>query len=147
MGAADERLQGTGRGDCEIGIDLRLREEVRAENCSDFSHISKMTVELFTILWYNLNTKSEQTNRNLAKECDCMKKKFFVVIAIIAVLVILLTPVRMNLKDGGSVRYKALVYEVTKIHQLAPEVDGVKRYIDGFEIKILGMTVYRETNE
>ena len=39
MGAADERLQGTGRGDCESGIDLRLREEVRAENCSDFSHI------------------------------------------------------------------------------------------------------------
>ena len=65
-----------------------------------------------------------------------MKKKFFVVIAIIVVLVILLTPVRMNLKDGGSVRYKALVYEVTKIH-----------HIDGFEIKILGMTVYRETNE
>ncbi len=63
------------------------------------------------------------------------------------VLVILLTPVRMNLKDGGSVRYKALVYEVTKIHRLAPEVDGVKPYIDGFEIKILGMTVYRETNE
>ena len=76
-----------------------------------------------------------------------MKKKFFVVIAIIVVLVILLTPVRMNLKDGGSVRYKALVYEVTKIHQLSPEVDGVKPYIDGFEIKILGMTVYRETNE
>ena len=74
-----------------------------------------------------------------------MKKKFFVVIAIIAV--ILLTPVRMNLKDGGSVSYKALVYEVTKIHQLSPEVDGVKPYIDGFEIKILGMTVYRETNE
>ena len=55
-----------------------------------------------------------------------MKKKFFVVIAIIVVLVILLTPVRMNLKDGGSARYKALVYEVTKIHQLSPEVDGVK---------------------
>ena len=53
----------------------------------------------------------------------------------------------MNLKDGGSVRYKALVYEVTKIHQLSPEVDGVKPYIDGFEIKILGMTVYRGTNE
>ena len=71
-----------------------------------------------------------------------MKKKFFVVIAIIAV--ILLTPVRMNLKDGGSVSYKALVYEVTKIHQFAPEADDVKPYIDGFEIKILGMTVYRE---
>ena len=72
-----------------------------------------------------------------------MKKKFFVVIVI--VFVILLTPVRMNLKDGGSVRYKALVYEVTKIHQFSSEVDGLKPYIDGFEIKILGMTVYRET--
>ena len=39
MGAADERLQGTGRGSCESGIDLRLSEEVRAENCSDCSHI------------------------------------------------------------------------------------------------------------
>lgn len=46
------------------------------------------------------------------------EKKFFVVIAIIVVLVILLTPVRMNLKDGGSVRYKALVYEVTKYTDL-----------------------------
>ena len=76
-----------------------------------------------------------------------MKKNYFVVIAIIVVLVILLTPIRMNLKDGGSVRYKSLVYEVTKIHQLAPEVDGVKPYIDGFEIKILGMTIYRKTNK
>ena len=39
MGAADERLQGTGRGNCENRIDLRLSEEVRAENCSDVSHI------------------------------------------------------------------------------------------------------------
>lgn len=76
-----------------------------------------------------------------------MKKKTFAVIAIIVVLIILLTPIRMNLKDGGSVRYKSLIYEVTKIHQLSPDVDGVKPYIDGFEVKILGMTVYRETNE
>ena len=76
-----------------------------------------------------------------------MKKKPLAVTAIIVVLVILLTPIRMNLKDGGSVRYKSLVYEVTKIHQLAPDADGVKPYIDGFEVKILGMTVYRETNE
>ena len=76
-----------------------------------------------------------------------MKKRLFAVIAIVIVLVILLTPIRMNLKDGGSVRYKSLVYEVTKIHQLAPDVDGVKPYIDGFEVKILGITVYRETNE
>ena len=76
-----------------------------------------------------------------------MKKKIFVIIAIMLVLVILLFPVRMNLKDGGSVRYKSLVYEVTKIHQLAPDVAGVKPYIDGDEIKIPGVTIYRETNE
>ena len=76
-----------------------------------------------------------------------MKKKIFAIIAIAVVLVISLTPIRMNLKDGGCVRYKSLVYEVTKIHQFASEVDGVKPYIDGFEVKKLGMTVYRETNE
>ena len=76
-----------------------------------------------------------------------MKKKTFAAIAIIVVLIILLTPIRMYLKDGGSVRYKSLVYEVTKIHQFAPDVDGVKPYIDGFEVKIFGVTVYRETNE
>ena len=36
-----------------------------------------------------LRDKKSLTNRYLTKECDCMKKKFFVVIAIIVVLVIL----------------------------------------------------------
>lgn len=76
-----------------------------------------------------------------------MKKKRFGIVAVILVLVILLTPIRMNLKDGGSVRYKSMIYEVTKIHQLAPETDEVKPYIDGFEVKILGRTIYRKTNE
>lgn len=76
-----------------------------------------------------------------------MKKKKLLIIAIILILMILLTPIRMNLKDGGSVRYKSLIYEVTKIHQLSSDVDGVKPYIDGLEIKVLGITIYRETNE
>ena len=76
-----------------------------------------------------------------------MKKKHYAVIAIIFVIVILLTPIRMNLKDGGSVRYKSLIYEITKIHQLVPETDAVKPYIDGVEVKILGIIIYRETNE
>ncbi len=75
------------------------------------------------------------------------KKKMLIIIAIILVLGILLFPIRMNLKDGGSISYKSLLYEVTKIHQLSPDVDGVKPYIDGFEIKILGMRVYKKTNE
>ena len=55
MGAADERLQGTGRGDCESGIDLWLSEEVRAENCSDFSHIvqscGRTVHKFYGIIW------------------------------------------------------------------------------------------------
>ncbi len=77
---------------------------------------------------------------------DLKKKKLFI-IAIILILMILLTPIRINIKDGGSVSYKSLVYEVTKIHRLAPDANDVKPYIDGLEIKILGITVYRVTNE
>ena len=76
-----------------------------------------------------------------------MKKQKFSIIVIILLLVFLLFPIRMNLKDGGSVRYKSLVYEITKIHQHTPDIASVKPYIDGFEVKILGMTIYRETNE
>ena len=76
-----------------------------------------------------------------------MNKKAISIIAAVLIMAVLLTPVRMRLKDGGSVRYKSLVYEVTKIHRLAPETEGVRPFIDGLEVKIFGMTVYRETNE
>ena len=76
-----------------------------------------------------------------------MNKKAISIIAAVLIMAVLLTPVRMRLKDGGSVRYKSLVYEVTKIHRLAPEAEGVRPFIDGLEVKIFGMTVYRETNE
>lgn len=65
---------------------------------------------------------------------------------IILILIVLFMPIRLNLKDGGSVRYKSLVYEVTKIHQLVQNEETVKPYIDGVEIKILGMSVYKKTN-
>lgn len=49
MGTVDERLQGTGRRNCENGIDLRLSEEVRAEKLFRlFSYLAKVVVELFT---------------------------------------------------------------------------------------------------
>ncbi len=75
-----------------------------------------------------------------------MGKKKIVAIFLVVAMLILLFPIRMNLKDGGSVRYKAILYEVTQIHQLTHE-DEVKPYIDGIEVKILGMTIYRATNE
>ena len=74
------------------------------------------------------------------------KKRALLVIAVVLVLALLLTPIPLGLKDGGSVRFKGLVYEVTKIHQLPSEIDADYEYIEGIEVKILGVTVYRKTN-
>lgn len=74
-----------------------------------------------------------------------MKKKKKIVIAVILIIaaLVLLVPIPMHIKDGGSVKYKALLYEVTNYHMLAgiPESPG-GAYVDGVEVKILGLTVY-----
>lgn len=75
-----------------------------------------------------------------------MKKKKLATFLVIAIIVVLLFPIRMNLKDGGSVRYKSLVYEITKIHQFSPDLDCVKPYVVGLEIKFFGMTIYKVLN-
>ena len=67
MGTADERLQGTGGGSCENGIDIRLSEEVRAENCSDFFHIfqnrDRIIQKFYGIIYVNKeNGKLESNN-------------------------------------------------------------------------------------
>ncbi len=57
----------------------------------------------------------------------------------------------MNLKDGGTVIYKSLTYEVTKIHTLESIQAGTDQqdviYVDGLEIKIFGITIYSKTNK
>jgi uncharacterized membrane protein YdfJ with MMPL/SSD domain len=75
-----------------------------------------------------------------------MKKKVIIIVVVIALL-ILLFPIRMQLKDGGSVKYKAILYSVTKVHSLIPEDEAetsgkVKPYKDGYEIEILGLKIY-----
>ena len=59
---------------------------------------------------------------------------------VIALFLILgLIPIKFYYKDGGSVCYKAVLYEVTKWHQLSDDLDGYK---DGLQIKILGLIIY-----
>ena len=73
-----------------------------------------------------------------------MKKKV-VTIVIIIIALILLFPIPMKLKDGGSIRFQALLYSVTKYHQLDHNAeDG---YVDGIGIEILGMEVYNSTEK
>lgn len=70
-----------------------------------------------------------------------MKKK--IIIAVI--LLILLFPIKFNIRDGGSKGYKALAYTITRVHKLVPESETneyVKPYKDGWEIKLFGFKIF-----
>ena len=55
--------------------------------------------------------------------------------------IILLIPIPLRLKDGGTVEYKALAYSVSRVHRLA-SVKAEKEYEEGIIIKVLGIEVY-----
>ena len=75
-----------------------------------------------------------------------MKKKIIITLVVI-ILLVLLFPIRNQLKDGGTVEYKALVYKISKVKRLITieemEQDGkIKEYEQGIIIKILGHEIY-----
>ncbi len=66
---------------------------------------------------------------------------------IVILLFILLCPMRNQLKDGGTVEYKAILYKVSKVKRLISlekmEKEGkIKEYERGFIIEILGFEVF-----
>ncbi len=68
-----------------------------------------------------------------------MKKKTIIIVSIVIVAMILLVPIPMRLKDGGSVKYSALLYSVTDVHRMSSAMEG---YEEGTIIEILGLEVY-----
>ncbi|MFY9285136.1 MAG: hypothetical protein ACOXZT_08170 [Tissierellaceae bacterium] len=60
---------------------------------------------------------------------------------IIIIALILLFPIPIRYKDGGTVKYQALLYSITDYHALR----GVDGYDTGIEIRILGRRVYENT--
>ena len=50
----------------------------------------------------------------------------------------------MHLKDGGSVKYSALLYSVTDVHRINSVTSG---YEDGTIIEILGFEVYNNVQD
>ena len=60
---------------------------------------------------------------------------------------ILLFPIRYQLKDGGSVVYKSLTYSVEKVHSLTlmSEMEKTgKMYDEGIRIALFGVEVYEK---
>ena len=67
-----------------------------------------------------------------------MKKA--IVILLVLVAFILLFPVRMQVKDGGSVHYTAALYQVKDVNQFSDQ-EG-KDFDEGIIIEILGFEVF-----
>ncbi len=68
-------------------------------------------------------------------------KKWIAIIAVILALV-LLVPIPLRKKDGGTVEYKAALYSVHDVHRANPDVDAEKPFLEGTIIEILGIEVF-----
>ncbi len=64
------------------------------------------------------------------------RKKLIIGLIITFLLIILLFPFRSVYRDGGTVHYKAVLYEITKYHI------GVGEYTAGWNVKIFGIEIY-----
>lgn len=69
-----------------------------------------------------------------------MKKKVIVGLCVFLAAVFLF-PITYHLKDGGTVVYKAILYDVHKVHQMNP-VDSERDYLEGTIVEILGFEVF-----
>ena len=69
-----------------------------------------------------------------------MKKKIIIAIAIV-IAVVLLFPIPIRCKDGGTVKYQAVLYCVSDVHRFAPLENDVG-YEDGIIIEIFGIEVF-----
>ena len=70
-----------------------------------------------------------------------MKKKVMIGICVLLATV-LLVPIPMRLKAGGTVVSHAVLYQVEDVHRLAAVDTAEDEYLEGMIVRILGMEVY-----
>ena len=70
-----------------------------------------------------------------------MKKKVMIGICVLLAIV-LLVPIPMRLKDGGTDVYHAVLYQVEDVHRLGAVDTAEDEYLEGMIVRILGMEVY-----
>ena len=69
-------------------------------------------------------------------------KRRIMTASLIILAFVLLCPIPMRLKDGGTVKYQALLYSVSDVHRLAPSSES--SYEEGLVIEIFGIEVYND---
>lgn len=72
-----------------------------------------------------------------------MKKKATIIICVL-LAIILLFPIPSQLKDGGTVEYRAILYKVYVVHSFATreEQEKGKEFNEGIIVDILGFEVF-----
>ena len=71
-----------------------------------------------------------------------MKKKILFIIGFLFAF-ILLFPVRGQMKDGGSVEYRAMLYCITDVHQIKPFEEGKEmEFYEGLVVEVLGVEIF-----
>ena len=70
-----------------------------------------------------------------------MRKKVVTGICILLAIVLLI-PIPMRLKDGGTVVYN----QVENVHRIDPEATSENDYLEGMIVKILGIEVYNNVD-
>ncbi len=77
------------------------------------------------------------------------RKKLRIKILILVLLILLCLPVPRHYKDGGTVEYHAVLYQIIQWHAYLN--DGASKnpeyYYEGLEIQILGFTIYNDAHE
>ena len=67
-------------------------------------------------------------------------KKIIIITICVLLAIILLIPIPLRLKDGGTVVYQAVLYSIEDVHRL--DHNSESGYIEGIVINILGFEVY-----
>lgn len=75
-------------------------------------------------------------------EKNTKKKRLIRNIIIIIALLVLLFPIKLRYKDGGTVEYKALVYSVTDYHSIH-SAEG--EYLVGITVEVFGIEIFDNT--
>ena len=72
-----------------------------------------------------------------------MKKKIIIGICVLLAIICLI-PTRMHLEDGGTVVYKAILYQVDDVHRINTEDTSEDEYLEGTVVRVLGIEVYND---